>query len=227
MSQGNWGGGGPPPGGGGYGPPGGAPPGSGGYGPPGGAPPGGGGYGPPPGGGGYGPSPGGGGYGPPPGGGGYGPPPGGGGYGPPPGGYGAPPSGQFQGRQETPFFTDSFVTVTSARAIFRGTTYALANITSVHCSTVKKSGSPLLLGILCLVTGLFLIIANSGSGTGTCGGVILLVGVVATIVYFVSKDQHWVRIGTAGGEVNAFGSTNAAHVNEIVAALNNAIIHRG
>lgn len=67
----------------------------------------------------------------------------------------------------------------------------------------------------------------AGSSTGTCGGVILLIGVGATIFYFVSKDHHWVRIGTAGGEVNAFGSTNADHINEIVTALNNAIIHRG
>ncbi|MBK8257832.1 MAG: hypothetical protein IPK82_34840 [Polyangiaceae bacterium] len=161
--------------------------------------------------GGYGP-PGGGGYGPP-GGGGYGPPPSGGGaYGPPPGGR--PP--------EIPFFTDHMVNITNARAVLAGTTYALANITSVRSWTVSKPLLPLLLGILCLVAG-----AAVAFSSGGCGGAILLVGVVLAIFYFLSKDKHYIRIGTAGGEVDALQSADPAYINKIVTALNNAIIHRG
>lgn len=149
-------------------------------------------------------------------GGGGGPPPGGGGYGP-------PPSGPPPGTQETPFFCNNSVTITNARAIIQGTTYALANITSVRSLTVKKPMFPLLLGILCLLIGF----ALSRDVNGGCGGMILLVGVVVTIFYFVSKDQHYVRIGTAGGEVDALHSSNPAYINQIVTALNNAIIHRG
>jgi len=156
--------------------------------------------------------------GPPPGGGGYDPPPGGG-YGPPSGGgYGPPGSG----RQETPFFTDNSVTITNARAIIHGTTYALANVTSVRPWIVKKSTTPLLLGILSLLAGLGVAFGSAG-----CGGVVLLLGAVCLLVYFTSKDRYFVRIGTAGGEVDALVSTSFAYVNQIVTALNNAIIHRG
>jgi hypothetical protein len=144
---------------------------------------------------------------------------GGGGYGGGYAGYGPPPGG----RQEVPFFTDNVVTITNARAIILGTTYALANITSVRSWSVPKPAFPLLLGILCLLAGVAIALA----GGGACGGVILLVGVVATVWYFASKDQHYVRIGTAGGEVNALQSTDPAYIDQVVTALNNAIIHRG
>lgn len=148
-------------------------------------------------------------------GGGYGPP-GGGGYG---GGYGPAPAAR---PPETPFFSDDRVVITSARAVIAGTTYALANITSVRSWTVKRSALPLLLGILCLLSGIA--IATSQGG---CGGAVILVGVVLTLFYFLAKDRHYVRIGTAGGEVDALQSTDPAYVHQIVTALNNAIIHRG
>ncbi len=148
--------------------------------------------------------------------GGYGFPPNGGGYGPP-AGYG--PAGRYQ---ETPFFTDNIVTITNARAVIYGTTYALANITSVRSWTVKKPLGPLLLGIPCLVAGVVTAFSNGG-----CGGVLVLVGVVLTISYILSKDKHFVRIGTAGGDVDALQSTNPQYVHAVVTALNNAIIHRG
>lgn len=66
------------------------------------------------------------------------------------------------------------------------------------------------------------------STTNTLGYMSLAVGVLCAVYYFViSKKMYYVRIGTAGGEVDALQSKDASYANQIVAAMNDAIVHRG
>lgn len=140
-------------------------------------------------------------------------------YAGPPGAGWAQPAGP---RPETPFFSDNVCTITNARAILRGTTYALGSITSVRTWTVPKPSWPLLLGILCVLVGLAIAVSNGG-----CGGIVTIVGVALLVLHFAAKDKHYVMIGTAGREIDALQSSNGAYINQVVTALNSAIIHRG
>lgn len=124
------------------------------------------------------------------------------------------------------FHQDEGVYISSSRAVVFGTTYALANITSVRSWTVDKAVLPLLLAILFTLFGGWLVVASST--TNALGYMSLAVGVLCAVYYFVvSKKMYHVKIGTAGGEVDALRSKDANYTNQIVAAMNNAIIHRG
>lgn len=131
--------------------------------------------------------------------------------------------GQQQG--ERVLFQDgSIVTITTARAVLLGTTYAMANITSVRAFEQKAEvGLTTILGLLCFMLGAMMIMGGSASGW------ILLLGGAAlgAWAYSQRKSKHWVRIGTAGAEANAVCSLDKAWTDRVVAALNDAIIARG
>ncbi|HEY3254678.1 MAG TPA: DUF6232 family protein [Polyangiaceae bacterium] len=114
------------------------------------------------------------------------------------------------------------VTVTSTRAIVGGTTYAVANITSVR--QVEEPGH---IGFV-----LFVCVALIGAllaDTFTVPGLVLALGglVVAVIALMLRKTRHWVLIGTAGAETRAVFSHDKFWTTNVVEALNQAIINRG
>lgn len=136
--------------------------------------------------------------------------------------YGYPPAPGYAPPQEVTLHRDELVTVTSARAIVQGTTYAVANMTSVRMFTVKKSRTPIVYGILGLVVALLV-----GLGGSPWALIFAVAGGFGILFFFLLKDRHFVRIGTAGAEHDAIWSHDEAYIRRVVEALNNAVIHRG
>lgn len=123
--------------------------------------------------------------------------------------------------QEVGFFSDQVVTVTSARAVIAGTTYAMANITSVRTFVEPRQIGILILGLLLLLVGVAIGLGNA------YGALFMALGVIMIAGYAFSKPKHWVRIATAGVESNAVYSADPNWSAAVVAAINNAIVSRG
>ena len=133
--------------------------------------------------------------------------------------------------QEKFFWNSENIKITNARAIFRDTTYALANITSVKLFKQPPSKTPT---IILVIVGLIL------GGAGLCvfssgndpGGIVILVLGVAAIGFGIyistkAKPNYFVRISSSSGEVDALQSKDRAFIQSIVDAVNQAIIERG
>lgn len=130
------------------------------------------------------------------------------------------------GTQETVYYQQGNTTITNARAMIGGTTYALANITSVGLG----DKSPSLVGPLLL---LLLGGCTSAVAVGTANGstpywimAAIFVG-LGILVFLTNKTTYFVRIATAAGEQRALESKDKAEVEKIVGALNEAIVKRG
>ena len=127
--------------------------------------------------------------------------------------------------QEQVFLSRPDVTVTSARLVTPGQTYAMSGITSVTRGIIKPSRKG---PIFCIVVGLFALFGGFARGDTQFalmgGGFWLAVGVVW---WMATKDKHLVKLNTAGGETDAYISTDMDAVDEIIEALNEAIIARG
>ena len=120
---------------------------------------------------------------------------------------------------EQNFFNQNGVTVTNARAIIGGTTYSMANITSVSLGMKPASrGGGILLA---MIGGLIAAASDGGKGFGV---LMLLVGIAWAVL---AKADYIVKLGSAGGETHALTSTDKPFIEQVVGALNNAIIHRG
>ncbi|HYB60663.1 MAG TPA: DUF6232 family protein [Methylomirabilota bacterium] len=122
--------------------------------------------------------------------------------------------------EETTFYSDQQgVRVTDKRVIFRTTTYALANITSVSTDrTAPSYAGPLLL---------FLIAAVALFVRG--GGILLaIVSAVLGVFWWRKLRPTWhLHIKSASGESSPIQSGDEKRIASIAQAINEAIIHRG
>lgn len=110
---------------------------------------------------------------------------------------------------EQVFFERGDIKVTSARVIFGGQTFALAGVTSVRGVEVKPDRKwPIIL----MVAGLL------------CFFITTIIGI---IWWFLQKTEFVVMFASASGESKAYTSQDGKLVAEIVAAINDAIVHRG
>lgn len=121
---------------------------------------------------------------------------------------------------EQTFFSQGDISVTNARVMIGGQTYAMSGITSVR--SVKKEPSrkgPVILGIVGLLPFF----------SGETGGIILgLVLIAAAIAWFINKKATYhVGLVTASGESEVLGSKDPEYIRKIVNAINEAIIARG
>lgn len=125
---------------------------------------------------------------------------------------------------EKTYYTSSFVTVTSTRAIVRNKVYAMTNITSV---SLFREGAKIIAPIVwALILGI--IALNCFGGELSQMGTIFAAGSIACIIYaFLQRTKHWVRIGSASGESNAIWYHEESIALEVIAAINRAIIERG
>lgn len=117
---------------------------------------------------------------------------------------------------EKTFFQQGSVKVTNARFINSGQTYAMSNVTSVKAFTEKPSR-----------TGGYVIalIALLMSGIAPVVGLPVL---VLTLLYlYKQKSKYHVMLSTSGGESSAFTTYHKEYVEDVVEAVNNAIVHRG
>lgn len=124
---------------------------------------------------------------------------------------------------EQNFYSDKDVLITSARAVFNGTTFALANVTSVRPLVQLRSWWVVILGGVLVFAGVALLVTAT-----TLGLLSAALGAILMAVFFVLlKDKYCVCLVTAGAEVRAYWSTEAPKVEKIISALNAAIVHRG
>ena len=129
---------------------------------------------------------------------------------------------------ETTYYQDNRVHITNARAIIDSKTYAMANISSVNF--LKQSPKllwPLFflgIGILGAITGIIMLVNDSGSG---CLGFSIVLIIIGGAMLALNKTQYYVVIGSASGETQALKAPDQAYVRKIVGAMNEAIIKRG
>jgi len=127
-------------------------------------------------------------------------------------------------REEKVMLEDRGITVTSARFIAGGQTYAMNGVTSVKSSVYHPSK---LWPVLLTIFGLFGIL--SGLGNQTVMGVIVGVALALLgILWFRSKKPVYaVRLTSSSGEAEAYTSEDGDFVGRVVNAINDAIVHRG
>lgn len=121
-------------------------------------------------------------------------------------------------KTEITFYQDGNVIVTQSRFVTASKTYAMRNISSVFLYEIIKSRK---LPITLIVIGALMLASNSARLFGLC---VLALGIV---LLFLIKNEFAVRISTNAGESNSIVSKDKAYVQQIVTALNEAIIHRG
>jgi hypothetical protein len=126
--------------------------------------------------------------------------------------------------EEKTFYTDEHVTVTNSRLIALGETFAMSGVTSVKMEEEKPSRrNP----ILAMILGGGIAVASLFAGE--MGG--LLFGLLfAGAGYWLlrrQKPKYHITLRTAAGDSKAYHSTNKGEVSKIVAAINDAIVHRG
>jgi hypothetical protein len=130
--------------------------------------------------------------------------------------------------RETTYFQEGRVTVTNARVIIGDHTYSLSNITSVSMKRISASYmGPLIIFLI----GLGFIVCGLAADFNQ-GGVLWFFSSAVFIVFAIvlgysQKDSYSVQIGSASGESNALISKDKDHIQEIVDAINTAIIERG
>jgi uncharacterized membrane protein YvbJ len=127
-----------------------------------------------------------------------------------------PEQAKTEGKEITLYSDNKGVKITNTRAIFRNKTYVMTNISSISIGYKKPNWLPaivvLLFGMACLFISPFL------------GFIVLIIGCV---IFYFTKGEYSVRITSASGETDAFSDKDKEYIQNIVTAINEAIIHRG
>lgn len=121
--------------------------------------------------------------------------------------------------EEHTFFSQSNVTVTNARFMVGGQTYAMNNVTSVKTGQEAPGrgwpGLLVLIGIGCFWGD------ASFKFVGVCWFVL------AAVVWIKQKPTFHVVLSTSASESQALSDQNKEFIDSVVAALNESIVHRG
>jgi len=127
---------------------------------------------------------------------------------------------------EKTFYQQGSVTITSARAVLGGKTYAMSNITSVTLTT--KPAKKLLPAVL-LIGGIALALVSliDLESLFMCGGIGTAMALIGGGLLIGIKPTYIVKIGSASGETDALSSPKKEAMTPIVNAINEAIIARG
>lgn len=121
---------------------------------------------------------------------------------------------------EKVFMHEGGLQVTSARFITPDKTYALSGITSIGRERIDPSTKPAL--ITCLIG---LVVAFVADGAAKIVGVLVLA--LGVWMFTRLKATHIVVVTSSSSETKAYYSKDEGLVTKAVAALNDAVIHRG
>lgn len=124
--------------------------------------------------------------------------------------------------KEQVFYHKGDVMVTNTRFVVPGQTFAMSGVTSVRSSEGRKDINPaiLIIPILGLI-GTFIV-------GGTIGNILLTLSLlVMVLTSVIRKKLYHVSLTTSSGEQRALMSPDRTYVEEVVSALNQAIVHRG
>ena len=114
------------------------------------------------------------------------------------------------------FFESQDVKITNARFVSGSQTYAMSNVTSVRAFEQKPKR---FWGIFFLLVGLVAVVNAPIVG--------LLIAITAAVVLLKQKTIYHVILATSGGETSALTTHQQEYLQNIVSALNEAIVHRG
>lgn len=120
--------------------------------------------------------------------------------------------------EETTLYQNGSVLVTQSRYIVGSKTFAMRNISSVQIGIIPANRT---LGIILIAGGILLAFAQEVRTLG------IILAAIGGIYAYAQKDKFTVRISTNSGESDSIISNNRDYIQEIVNALNNAIIHQG
>ena len=121
--------------------------------------------------------------------------------------------------EETTFFNDGGLTVTNSRFVVPGQTYAMSGVTSIRTEEYPPSRKwP------SIITGLGLLLVLGGKDTIIAALILIAIGVVW---WRSQKTTYRIVLSSASGETDAFTSTDEKYVDNLVNALNDAIVSRG
>lgn len=121
--------------------------------------------------------------------------------------------------EETTFFNDGGLTVTNSRFVVPGQTYAMSGVTSIRTEEYPPSRKwP------SIITGLGLLLVLGGKDTIIAALILIAIGVVW---WRSQKTTYRIVLSSASGETDAFTSADEKYVDNLVNALNDAIVSRG
>lgn len=118
--------------------------------------------------------------------------------------------------EEKTFFEYDDVKVTNSRFISGGQTYVMSNITSVKPFEEKPKRMG---GVLVLLVGLAVMTSNIFVG--------FIIAALAAYYLYNQKTVFHILLATAAGETKALITYQREYLEKVIAALNDAIIHRG
>jgi len=120
--------------------------------------------------------------------------------------------------KEEVFFDSGDISVSNNKFVVYGKAYAMGNVTSVKTGVEQANKvTGILLGLIAL---LVLFAAKSF----LWGAIITVIAVFALIR---ARDEYSVVLNTSSGANQALSSQNKTHIEEVVLALNEAIVSRG
>ncbi|HUW46251.1 MAG TPA: DUF6232 family protein [Dehalococcoidia bacterium] len=128
-------------------------------------------------------------------------------------------------RADPTYYSDEKgVRITATRLIIGSKTYAMANITSIERKIDPPNRRP---GIIMAVIGVFILVicAVFESMSGILLGVFVLLGGIlwAALV----KPTYHLKVTSAAGEESPLTSKDGKYINQLVVAVNEALIKRG
>jgi len=121
-------------------------------------------------------------------------------------------------QNELTFYQDVNVTVTQSRFVTNSKTYAMRNISSVHIFEIIKSKT---LPVVMIIFGSLMLFSDASR---VFGFILLAIGI---LILVSTKNEFSVRISTNSGEINSIVSKDRSYIQNIVNALNDAIVFRG
>jgi hypothetical protein len=122
--------------------------------------------------------------------------------------------------QETLFLNENDMIVTNTRFSIFGQTFALAKVSSVR--SIRKNPSRL----LPIILGAAALLAFVDGGTAVVVlGILLLVA--AGSLWFLQKPEFILLLSTPVGEAKVLISRDNEQVAKVLAALHQALLHRG
>ena len=128
-------------------------------------------------------------------------------------------------RADPTYYSDEKgVRITATRLIIGSTTYAMANITSIRTKTVYPT---LALGIIIGIIGLVVLAISAAFNSWT--GMLFLVGVLLLIIGIIlaARRTYHLKVTSAAGEESPLTSKDREYINQLVVAVNEALIKRG
>lgn len=128
--------------------------------------------------------------------------------------------------EEITIFEKDTIKVTNLRAVIDAKTYSISNISAVEARRIEPSGC-MPAGLT--ISGIFVLLFSLTNIRDLVpllitGALLLFIGIG---MLRQNKPQFAVQISTSSGEVKAYSSPNKEEIDQIVNALNEAIIKKG